>query len=72
VAETIPDVKVPTLVVHPTADTEIRMRQAKAIFDNSGAADKDYVDIKGAAHYLHGRRREAMDVVVSWLRDHRL
>ena len=71
VAETIPGVTVPTLVVHPTADTEIRLHQARAIFDNSGAKDKDYVAIKGAAHYLQGRRREAMDVVVSWLRDHR-
>jgi pimeloyl-ACP methyl ester carboxylesterase len=72
VADTIPAVKVPTLVVHPTADTEIRLRQAAAIFDNSGAVDKDYVAIKGAAHYLQGRRREAMDIVISWLRDHQL
>ena len=67
VAETIPGVTVPTLVVHPTADTEIRLHQARAIYDAAGAADKEYVEIKGAAHYLPGRRREAMDVVVDWL-----
>ncbi|MBA3653559.1 MAG: alpha/beta hydrolase, partial [Actinobacteria bacterium] len=68
VAETIPGVSVPTLVVHPTADTEIRMHQAQAIYDAGGAADKTYVELKGAAHYLQGRRREAMDLVVDWLR----
>jgi alpha-beta hydrolase superfamily lysophospholipase len=68
VAETVPAVKVPTLVVHPTADTEIRLHQARGIYDASGAADKDYVEIKGAAHYLHGHRRAALDTVVDWLR----
>ncbi len=67
VAETIPNVTVPTLVVHPTADTEIRLHQARGIYDASGAGDKEYVEIKGAAHYLAGRRREAMNVVVDWL-----
>lgn len=68
VAETVPAVTVPTLVVHPTGDSEIRLQQARGIHDASGAADKTYVEVKGAAHYLHGRRREAMDVVVDWLR----
>jgi alpha-beta hydrolase superfamily lysophospholipase len=67
VAETIPGVTVPTLVVHPTADTEIRLHQARAIYDASGADDKEYVEIKGAAHYFPGRRREAMQVVLDWL-----
>jgi alpha-beta hydrolase superfamily lysophospholipase len=68
VAETVPSVTVPTLVVHPTGDTEIRLHQAKAIYDAAGTSDKTYVDIKGAAHYLHGRRIEATEIVVDWLR----
>jgi pimeloyl-ACP methyl ester carboxylesterase len=68
VAETIPNVKVPTLVVHPTADTEIRLHQAREIFDAAGASDKEYAELKGAAHYIPGRRREAMELIVDWLR----
>jgi pimeloyl-ACP methyl ester carboxylesterase len=68
VADTLPAVTVPTLVVHPTGDTEIRLHQAQAIFDAAGAADKEYVDIKGAPHYLYGRRTEAMEIVIDWLR----
>ena len=68
VADTIPAVTVPTLVVHPTGDTEIRRHQARAIFDAAGAADKTFAEIKGAEHYLPGRRREAIDLVIDWLR----
>ena len=68
VAETLPAVKLPSLVVHPTGDTEIRLHQARAIFDAAGADDKEYVEIKGASHYLHGRRREAMETVIDWLK----
>ena len=68
VAETLPQVDVPTLVVHPTADTEIRLHQARGIYDASAAADKDYVEIAGAAHYLHGHRRQALDAIIDWLR----
>jgi pimeloyl-ACP methyl ester carboxylesterase len=67
-AATMPDVRVPTLLVHPTADTEIRVRQAREIFEAAGAADKTYVELAGAPHYFEGHRREAMDTVVDWLR----
>ncbi len=66
-ADTMPRVKVPTLLVHPTGDTEIRIRQAREIVDAAGAADKTYVEMKGAPHYLDGHRREAMAHVVDWL-----
>jgi len=68
VADTIGAVGVPTLVVHPTGDTEIRRHQARAIFDAAGSTDKTFVEIKGAEHYLPGRRREAMDLIIDWLR----
>ena len=66
-ADTMPRVTVPTILVHPTADTEIRVWQAKEIVDNAGAADVTYVELKGAPHYLEGHRREALAVVADWL-----
>jgi hypothetical protein len=66
-ADTMPQVTVPTLLVHPTGDTEIRVRQAQEIVANSGAADLTYVEMKGAPHYLEGHRREALATVADWL-----
>jgi alpha/beta superfamily hydrolase len=67
-ATTMPDVHVPVLVVHATADTEIRLRQARAIADAAGTDDVTYVEIKGAPHYLEGHRPEAMEIVADWIR----
>ncbi len=66
-ADTLPAVTVPTLVIHPTGDTEIRIGQAEAIRDAAGADDVSYQTIAGAPHYLHGHRREALGLVVDWL-----
>lgn len=66
-ASSIAEVTLPTLVIHPTADSEIRISQARAIYEAAGAVDKDYVELTGASHYLHGRRPEAVDLVVEWL-----
>jgi alpha-beta hydrolase superfamily lysophospholipase len=66
-ADTMPQVKVPTLLVHPTADTEIRIWQAKEIVHAAGAEDVTYVEMPGAPHYLEGHRREAMATVAEWL-----
>lgn len=66
-ADTMPSVKVPTMIVHPTADTEIRVREALEIRDAAGASDLTYLEMKGALHYLEGSRREALDAVISWL-----
>jgi alpha-beta hydrolase superfamily lysophospholipase len=63
----MPRVTVPTILLHPTADTEIRVWQAKEIVDNSGAADKVYVELTGAPHYLEGHRPEALALVAEWL-----
>mgnify|MGYP003337977043 CR=1 FL=1 len=66
-ADTMPRVKVPTILVHPTADTEIRVWQAMEIVNNSGAEDKTYVEMKGAPHYFEGHRPKAMQIVAEWL-----
>jgi pimeloyl-ACP methyl ester carboxylesterase len=66
-ADTMPRVTVPTILLHPTADTEIRVWQAKEIVDNAGAADTTYVELKGAPHYLEGHRREALGIVADWM-----
>jgi len=66
-ADTMPHIKVPTLLVHPTADTEIRKWQAKEIVAGSGAADSTLVELEGAPHYLEGHRPEAMRVVADWI-----
>ena len=66
-ADTMPRVTVPTILVHPTADTEIRVWQAKEIVANAGAADTTYVEMRGAPHYLEGHRTEALATVAEWL-----
>jgi alpha-beta hydrolase superfamily lysophospholipase len=66
-SDTMPKNTVPTLVVHPTADTEIRVRDAKEIYESSGATDKTYLEMKGAPHYLEGFRPEALSIVREWL-----
>jgi alpha-beta hydrolase superfamily lysophospholipase len=67
-ADTMPHVKIPTLILHPTADTEIRVRQALEIRDQSGSDDVTYHEMKGAPHYLEGHRRPAMEIAAEWLR----
>jgi len=66
--KTMPAVRVPTLVLHPTADTEIRVREARAIHAAAGSEDATYAELPGAGHYLHGHRRAAADLIVQWLR----
>ena len=68
-ADTLPRVTVPTLLVHATGDTEIRLRQAHDMAEACGAEDRTYVELAGAPHYLEGRRPEAMDLLIDWLRD---
>ena len=67
-ADTMPDVHVPALVVHASADTEIRRRQARAIADAAGSDDVTYEEIAGAPHYLEGHRPAAMELVAEWIR----
>lgn len=66
-ADTMPAVTVPTLLVHPTADTEIRLRQAAEILERAGSDDVTYIELAGAPHYLEGFRRQALEQVAAWL-----
>ena len=68
-SDTMPTIKVPTLLIHPTADTEIRRREAQAIYESSGAVDKTLIEITGAPHYLEGYRPEALNIVAEWLKE---
>ena len=68
-ATTMPQVTCPTLIIHPTGDTEIRLRQAEEIRAAAGADDVTYHQLVGAPHYLDGHRREAADVMIQWCRD---
>ena len=67
-ADTMPHVKKPTLILHPTADTEIRVKEALEIRDGAGATDVTYVEMKGALHYLEGDRPAAMEIVADWVK----
>ena len=67
-ADTMPHVRVPTLILHPTADTEIRVRQAREIRDQSGSDDVSYHELPCAPHYLEGHRKLAFEITVEWLR----
>jgi alpha-beta hydrolase superfamily lysophospholipase len=68
VAETLPRVHLPRLVVHATADTEIRIRQAREIAAAAGSDDVTYHEVKGAPHYLEGQRPETLALVAEWIR----
>lgn len=68
-ADTMPHVRVPTLIVHPTADTEIRCHQAEALYRSAGADDVTFELLRGAPHYLGGYRRQATELMIDWIRD---
>ncbi len=73
---TLPAVRVPTLVIAATADTDITPADCKRAFAASGAADKSYQELAGADHYLNPaaggggdpRDRVADELIVPWLR----
>jgi alpha-beta hydrolase superfamily lysophospholipase len=66
-ADTMAKVSLPVLVVHPTGDTEIRTRQARAIATGAASTDVTYEEIAGASHYLEGHRPAAMRLVAEWI-----
>ena len=67
--ETLPSVTLPSLFVHPTADTEIRLHQARDAHEVCAASDKQYIEVKGAVHYFSGRQRDACEPIIDWLKE---
>src|SRR5262249_45211338 len=67
--ETMPSVTIPSLFVHPTADTEIRLHQARGAYEQCAATQKAYVEVEGAVHYFTGRQRDACEPIIEWLRE---
>jgi pimeloyl-ACP methyl ester carboxylesterase len=66
-ADTMQKITVPTLLVHPTADMEIRLRHADAIIAAAKAPDTTLITLPGAPHYFEGHRPDAMAQVADWL-----
>jgi pimeloyl-ACP methyl ester carboxylesterase len=71
---TLPEVRVPTLVVNALADTDIYPSEAQRALAASAADDKTLVALSGAEHYLRPvggddpRARLAREHLVPWLR----
>jgi hypothetical protein len=76
---TLPEVRVPTLVVNALADTDIYPSEARRAVEASAADDRTAVDLEGADHYLRPvgdagarlgdpRARLAREHLVPWLR----
>jgi pimeloyl-ACP methyl ester carboxylesterase len=76
---TLPDVRVPTLVVTALADMDIYPSEARRAYDASAAQDKTYAEVENAGHYLepvvpdavperHPQRRVADEILLPWLR----
>ena len=72
---TLPDVRVPTLVIAALADTDIYPSECGRAFAACGAADKAHAELDGADHYLRPegaddpRQRAADEFILPWLRE---
>jgi len=74
---TLPEVRVPTLVINALADTDIYPSEATRALAASAAEDKTLVHVEGADHYLRPvgakagdpRARAAHEYLIPWLRE---
>src|SRR5204863_224266 len=75
---TLPEVRVPTLVIAALADTDIYPPECRRAFEASAARDKVYADLAGADHYLRPagadgaklgdpKDRVADELILPWL-----
>ena len=77
--DTIKHVNIPTLLVYADGDCDIFPSEQRELLENSGAADKQLLDLPWADHYLHpvgeqGRsladpRERIIDLVVPWIEE---
>lgn len=78
--KTLPDVRVPLLVVYADADTEIYEAECRAQLAWAGSADKTFTQVDYADHYFHsvgpegealgeGRARLCNAHLLPWLRE---
>src|SRR3989454_8119916 len=79
---TLPEVRVPTLVIAALADTDIYPSECRRGFEASAARDKAYAELAGADHYLRPagaggaklgdpKDRVADELILPWLRERR-
>ena len=75
---TLPEVRVPTLVIAALADTDIYPSECRRAFEASAARDKAYAELAGADHYLRPagadgaklgdpKDRVADELILPWL-----
>jgi pimeloyl-ACP methyl ester carboxylesterase len=78
--QTLPDVRVPTLVIAALADTDIHPFECRRALAASAAHDKQYAELEGADHYLRAagaegarladpKDRVAEEFILPWLRE---
>ncbi len=77
---TLPDVRMPTLVIPALADTDIHPSECRRALASSAASDKQYAELPGADHYLRPvgaegagladpKDRVADRIILPWLRE---
>lgn len=77
--DTIEHVTIPTLLVYADGDCDIFPGEQQELLENSGAADKQLVDLPWASHYLYpvgeeGRaladpRERLIEMIVPWMEE---
>jgi pimeloyl-ACP methyl ester carboxylesterase len=77
--DTIGHVTVPTLIVYADGDSDIFPSEQAEIFEKSGAADKTFVELEYADHYLNpvgeagakmaDPRERLIELIVPWIKE---
>jgi pimeloyl-ACP methyl ester carboxylesterase len=77
--DTIGHVTVPTLIVYAVGDSDIFPSEQREIFEKAGAADKRFVELEYADHYLNpvgpegaalaDPRERLIEMIVPWIKE---